>query len=63
MIVREPNGEPKVADDLGVGRAMQGLTWHRNAAFVRKLIAGSRAWQRIPALVESSRSGRQARGD
>jgi len=53
----------KVADDLGVGRARQSLTWYRNAAFVRKLIAGSRAWQRIPALVESSRSGRQARRD
>jgi hypothetical protein len=44
----------------GLGEASRGTG---NAAFVRKLIPGGRAWQRIPALVEPSRPGRQARRD
>jgi len=42
---------------------MRGLAWHRGAAFVRELIPGGRAWQRVSALAESSRLGRRARDD
>lgn len=45
MIVREPNGEPKFVDDLGDGRAMRGLAWHRVAVLVGELIPGGPAWQ------------------
>src|ERR1035437_349888 len=60
MIAREPNGEPRLLMILALAEARRSLTRHRNTAFVRELIPGGRAWQRIPALDESSRPGRQA---
>ena len=48
MIVREPNGEPKllmISSKAGLCEASRGT---RDAAFVRELIPGGRAWQRMP---------------
>jgi len=45
-----------MAEQCGASRSTRGR------AFVRELIPGSRAWQRVLALSESSRLGRQAAG-
>ena len=47
MIVREPNGEPKLMVILH-GQAMRSLPQHRVAVFVGELIPGGRAWRRMP---------------
>ena len=60
MIVREPNGEPRLMVILH-GQAMRSLAQHRVAVFVGELIPGGRAWRRMPALAESSRPGCRAR--
>ena len=56
MIVREPNGEPRLMVILH-GQAIRSLAQHRDATSVRELIPGGRAWQRMSAFVESSRPG------
>jgi hypothetical protein len=64
VIVREqPRAKrgAKVDGDLVHGRACEAPAWHRDAAFVCKLIPGGHAWQRMPALAESLRwLGRRA---
>jgi hypothetical protein len=48
MIVREPNGEPKLMVILD-GQVMRSLAQHRVVVFVGELIPGGRAWRRMPA--------------
>jgi hypothetical protein len=57
MIVREPNGEPRLLMILVLARLGE-ASRSTGSAFASELIPGGRAWQRIPALVESSRPGR-----
>ena len=58
MIVREPNGEPKLMVILSMGYAKPRVL---GSHICPRADPGGRAWQRMPSLAESSRPGRQAR--